>query len=1077
MGDWECVVRAMRALLCCQLVWVASACTDLRADLPPDGGSASDDVAVGQGDAESGAGGDGAGGGDGKDAGDDAQAASDGGGALDEGANSGKDAGDASANPPMGDAGSNADPVVTLTFPRAGFTTLGALHVRGTVSDGDGDAIARVTIGGVEASIDGDSWSAEVPLSTGSNVLQPIAEDARGASAAGPSVTIERSADLLSDLRASELDVANNRVLMVDFDAASLFGEGRGYALFWIDLDDGTTTPLSGGGWGSGPAFGPVGSVALDIGNGRAFVLDRADDNAGGGNRVLRVDLASGDRTPLADATTPAQPGGGPVLQSAYGLVYDSGMGRLLVVDSGSDQLLAIDASTGVRSVVSEADAGETLASSGGLRLDLHAGRGCVYAATGASVRQIDLADGTRTRIAAIDDDLGHPLVDIRDMTVDAANDRLLLRDGDAILELDLPTLVRRQVAGLDLAPESPPYRNNAASFSSVDPSGSVLYIAQGPSLLRLPLTLPDAHEVVTGPLFGNGPELYGAALDYWGGDLYGADDFDAEIMRVDIASGDRTVLADASTGSGQALVRPSSLVVHGTGNRLLVRDQGRIVAVPLDGSPRTLLSSSSPEVGTGPSLGTLGALADFVDTDNDQLLVIASDEILAVQLSTGNRTLFSGAGRGSGHLPAQFCDITFDSKRDRYVVVGDDDEVIAIHRTSGERSVISGGSIGSPGPTFSDAYDVIYDASDDRILVRDGADVIEVDPRNGSRRLLRQLRYLGWSMVLDDNRRLLMAFAAEVRAFEIAARSRTTVAGWQPSAVGLLTMENLVSDRGFDFLLFDGVTDFDVATGVVVQIPGSGFRPKSGSLPTGTFLDPTAGLGFITTMGFFGSGESTLVSVDLMTGERALISGASTAGPGPGTFRCAALDAAAGRALVFDVGLDALLGIDLQTGERVNLSGGPVGGGEAWGSPLQVRHDPAMPDRAFMLDGDRVLSVALDTGVRSVLSGGDTGTGDALVAPLAMQLDPAGNRVLVRDQGQAAFIAIDLRDGARTAFATDPVPFNPPSSYPFGTSVADFDYDPARRVLFSLEPGRQSGLVELDELSSDWVVLQAQEP
>ena len=71
-------------------------------------------------------------------------------------------------------------------------------------------------------------------------------------------------------------------------------------------------------------------------------------------------------------------------------------------------------------------------------------------------------------------------------------------------------------------------------------------------------------------------------------------------VIRVDPVSGDRTILSDASIGSGPGFVSPFGIAVEADGG-LVVRDFGLDAVVRVDpvSGDRTLISD--PSIGSGP--------------------------------------------------------------------------------------------------------------------------------------------------------------------------------------------------------------------------------------------------------------------------------------------------------------------------------------------------------------------------------------------------------------------------------------------------------------------------------------------
>ncbi len=162
-----------------------------------------------------------------------------------------------------------------------------------------------------------------------------------------------------------------------------------------------------------------------------------------------------------------------------------------------------------------------------------------------------------------------------------------------------------------------------------------------------------------------------------------------------------------------------------------------------------------------------------------------------------------------------------------------------------------------------------------------------------------------------------------------------------------------------------------------------------------------------------------TLVAVDLVSGNRALVSGdARGDGPQFSSPLSLALDVQGERAYVADrssSGPATLFVVELSTGNRAIVSDAIVGGGPIFYVPSEVALDVSA-GRAYVLDQqtDALFSVDLTSGVRAVVSGPDRGTGTALTAPYGLSLDVPNQRAFVVDFSSGVLMVIDLSSGDR---------------------------------------------------------------
>ena len=133
------------------------------------------------------------------------------------------------------------------------------------------------------------------------------------------------------------LDNTNNRALVTDIDLD---------AVVVIDLNTGSRTILSDATTPDGinPLSSPR-SIALDSANNRALVLEDLILDT-----VVAVDLVTGARTILSDTTTPD---GNNALITPQSITLDVANNRALVVDSNLKAVVAIQLDTGERVIFS----------------------------------------------------------------------------------------------------------------------------------------------------------------------------------------------------------------------------------------------------------------------------------------------------------------------------------------------------------------------------------------------------------------------------------------------------------------------------------------------------------------------------------------------------------------------------------------------------------------------------------------------------------------------------------------------------------------------------------------------------
>ncbi|HVR61072.1 MAG TPA: hypothetical protein VMU50_04190 [Polyangia bacterium] len=178
-------------------------------------------------------------------------------------------------------------------------------------------------------------------------------------------------------------------------------------------------------------------------------------------------------------------------------------------------------------------------------------------------------------------------------------------------------------------------------------------------------------------------------------------------LVRIDLATGDRS-LASASESSAKGMVGsgyndigdPRDVALDRPGHALLV-DGGNIVGVDLATGDRTLLSG--PTVGTGPM-----AVRYFgVGVDSAGHRTIALDfqgnALFAVDAATGNRSVLSSATLGNGRAFNGYETMELDLDHHRALTTqAYANPIIAIDLVTGDRSVLSGDMAGS-GPALGE--------------------------------------------------------------------------------------------------------------------------------------------------------------------------------------------------------------------------------------------------------------------------------------------------------------------------------------------------------------------------------------
>jgi hypothetical protein len=173
--------------------------------------------------------------------------------------------------------------------------------------------------------------------------------------------------------------------------------------------------------------------------------------------------------------------------------------------------------------------------------------------------------------------------------------------------------------------------------------------------------------------------------------------------------------------------------------------------------------------------------------------------------------------------------------------------------------------------------------------------------------------------------------------------------------------------------------------------------------------------------------GLDAVVRVDPVTGDRTIVSDASTGiGPTFEHFGGIAVEGS-GDLLVVDNTLDVIIRIDPITGDRTIISGSGTGSGPEFENPfgiaIEASGDLVVADGGLFGSVDGVFRVDPVTGNRTIISDGTTGTGPLFEAPSTIAVEPTGD-LLIADLQSTDVYRVDASTGDRTfIICGQPVP------------------------------------------------------
>lgn len=581
--------------------------------------------------------------------------------------------------------------------------------------------------------------------------------------------------------------------------------------------------------------------VLLDETGGRALVVDEFLDE------LVSIDLETSERRTLAGLKDP----GGPPVEQARGMALDTARNRVLLASAPTGELIGVDLETYTRAVVSGPGkgAGEDL----GLLSDvaLHDDRALLVDYGRKTLVSVELDTGDRSTISgpSIDGMVGEgpSLVLPTGVSIDPVRNRALVPDMalDALVGIDLVTgdreLVVSPMVGCRLQDVNP---NGVAYDAARD---RALIVGWGSdSLIGIDLETCEewrsdaAHGV--GPAFGRPDRV---TIDSRDGHAYVADGVLGALVRVDLESGERTIMTKPEAGTGEPFVRPNRVAL----------DWDRQLALVLDGE--------------------------------GQLIRVDLRTRTRERVDTGNECPLDGP-----------VDMAWDADSGQVVVA---------------------------------------DMGTSKALVR-----IDLENRGCESFRFDQIRLQPFAMMLEPSGRLLAAVELE-------------------EAAAVLRIE-------LDPMDVDGISTCEVVSGPALRGCGAshGTGPALG-LPTSMALDQAGNRLLVSDFSY-----SAVVSIDLATGDRTIVSDANRGGGEPLVRpHTIVLTSDGKRAMVLDEVLQAVVSIDLEDGDRRIVAGQSSGApAVAFDLPrgLALYEDA---ERALLVDEEQqaLFFVDLVTGERVILS------------------------------------------------------------------------------------------------------------
>jgi DNA-binding beta-propeller fold protein YncE len=559
----------------------------------------------------------------------------------------------------------------------------------------------------------------------------------------------------------------------------------------------------------------------------------------------------------------------------------------------------------------------------------------------------------------------------------------------------------------------------------------------------------------------------------------------------------------------------PRSVTVDATGGRIWISDSEfkpktvasnlRVLSVDVDGSAVGIVSSSSVGVGPLPKGGSI----HFDPHSGGALCVDSTNRLFRIDLWTGDRTVVSGQGVGTGTQFNNPRALAVDPLTPRAWVAQsggfqDHGAVIETDLITGNRKVISTHNLGSgPWPTAPIGISVVP-GSLRGILVFDeccwwepnGHALIGLDLEQGHRAWITDGPVTPTSpwqdpaslLALDSTTAFVgdFAFLNGVFGVDLSSGTARRVSAKTHPAGPLSQVSGLAWNPAIQRLNVvdayrSAVLDMNPADGSFELL----FRSQLGEGETlskwvkAIAVDPRASDRAIALDGEALDGQTgqtgRVIAIDLLNGRRSVLSGPSK-GNGPiwGVAQDLVLDPVSKEQRAFVLGQSpaAVFEVDLATGDRTLVTSSDLGRGEPMIHPWFLDYEPTT-DKLLVLDATfifryRILEIDPHSGDRSILSDPDHGAGPEIDSPGGISVDSEGHRLLVVSENR--LLEIDLSTGDRLELSGPAAGAGP--GLPF---VGPVLWDPVeRRALVQGKGGFIKGLYAVDGATGDRAAVAA---
>ena len=384
-------------------------------------------------------------------------------------------------------------------------------------------------------------------------------------------------------------------------------------------------------------------------------------------------------------------------------VAFDELAGEAIVLDPEARALFAVDPVTGARSLVSGAGVGSGPAFQAPRDLAFFEGMHSVVVTEQDSVLRVDLGIGTRTTLSSASVGSGPFPLDLRGIAVDAGRNRALVVDDTRaeLMAVDLVTGARTTLSATLLG-SGPPL--DGPRGVAVDLARNRALVTALPARALVAIDLGNGNRtILSGSTTGGGPDFVApraVVVDVFRDRALVADPGAGALFEVELGTGARSILSSSPVGSGEAWLAPTGVALH-LGSVPLVTDGATDALFQVGSVSGDRVVVTRVARAAGPKLVRPAALVDGL-TAPERLVVADRAALLTMVVATGERSLLSGPGRGSGPGFDELVDVAVAGGSFPCIAVLDAGRraVLGVDPASGNRRVISDDAVG-PGPVF----------------------------------------------------------------------------------------------------------------------------------------------------------------------------------------------------------------------------------------------------------------------------------------------------------------------------------------------------------------------------------------